>query len=536
MGKHVQNNNRNTDRRKHRSLKSNGILGMIVFLALAGVSALLLLLRPAGEGGEKTAPASSGHTVSTADTAAPTEAAPIVWDTETVLYEDGNTVIVMRGETEMDAEYGQEFIDPCVEIRTSGSFGLSESTELVESVERMPTDRIGKFRIHYLVVCNGEEMSFERYVNVVDTTPPEITVAYPENAEPGSWMKGTTEPDVHAYDLLDGDLSDKVKITHLDGKTIYSVSDSTGNEAVLETDPPAGSLPPEIVLTGGSDYTVAAAMDWVEPGWSVTDSDGADLSELVQVSGYVTSYKLGDYTLNYTLSNGRGDSTRVTRTVHVVAAERKEAVIPEQKTIYLTFDDGPGPYTDQLLDVLAKYNVKATFFVTGNYPDYYDCIRRAYEEGHTIAVHTYSHNYRQIYRGVQGYFDDFKACEELIYEYTGSYTKLFRFPGGSSNTVSSFNPGIMGLLATYMRDMGYYYFDWNVSSGDAQTVQIPTYQVYRNVINGCAQYDTCVVLQHDVKDFSVYAVEDIIKWGLENGCQFLPLQEDSYGAHHWIYN
>ena len=535
MGKHVQTETKNTKASaKTAKKRSTGSLGLVAFLLLAAGSGLLFLLFGNGDSGQapEANPSSDPAVVSTA----PTESAAIVWDTETVLYEDDDTTIVMRGDEEMDTEYGRDFIDPCVEIRRSGSFGLSESSELVYAVEQMPTDTIGKFKIHYLVVCNGEEMRFERYVNVVDTTPPQISVSYPENVEAGSWMKGTTEPDVSAYDLLDGDLSDKVKITHLDGKTIYSVSDSNNNEAVLETDPPAGSLPPEIVLTGGGDYTFTAAMDWVEPGWSVTDSDGADLSELVQVSGSVVPYKLGDYTLSYQLSNGRGDTARATRTVHVVAAERKEAVIPEQKTIYLTFDDGPGPYTDQLLDLLAKYDVKATFFVTGNYPDYYDCIGRAYREGHTIAVHTFSHNYRQIYRGVQAYFDDFKACEELIYEQTGTYTTLFRFPGGSSNTVSSFNPGIMGLLATYMRDMGYYYFDWNVSSGDAQTVQIPTYDVYRNVIKGCAQYDTNVVLQHDVKGFSVAAVEDIIKWGLENGYQFLPLQEDSYGARHWIYN
>ncbi len=480
----------------HKKKKTrSGSAGMIAFLVLAALSALLF-----GLNGEK-------------------------------------SEVLMLGDEEMNVEYGSEFVDPCVEIvRTGKVFKFMNETELVPAVEQMTTDTLGKFKIHYLVVNDGEEQRFERIVNVVDTTPPAITVTDPEGTEGGSWMNGFSEPEISAYDLVDGDLSDAVQITHLDGKVIYSVADAQGNEAVLERTPPQGSVAPEIMLTGGSDYTFTAAMDWVEPGYSVIDSDGTDLSELVQVSGYVTPYKLGDYTLSYQLSNSRGDTLRASRTVHVVAAERKEAVIPEQKTIYLTFDDGPGPYTDQLLDLLAKYDVKATFFVTGNYPDYYDCIGRAYDEGHTIAVHTFCHDYRQIYRGVQAYFDDFKACEDLIYEQTGTYTTLFRFPGGSSNTVSSFNPGIMGMLATYMRDMGYYYFDWNVSSGDAKPVQIPTYEVYRNVINGCAQYDTNVVLQHDVKDFSVAAVEDIIKWGLENGYQFLPLQEDSYGARHKIFN
>ncbi len=447
------------------------------------------------------------------------------------------TEIVMLGDEEMTVEYGSEFVDPCVEIVRRGKvFGFMSSTELIPAQEKMTTGMLGKFKIHYQIVNEGEELRFERIVNVVDSTAPTITVTYPENAENGSWMNGYSEPEVTALDNVDGDLSDQVKITRLEGKLVYSVSDAQGNEAVLEREPPQGSVAPEIILTGGSDYTCDAAMSWIEPGYSVIDSDGTDLTELVQVSGRVVPYRIGDYTISYQISNGRGDTLRAQRTVHVVAAERKEAVIPEQKTIYLTFDDGPGPETDRLLDILAKYDVKATFFITGNYPDYYDCIRRAYDEGHTIAVHTFCHDYRKIYGSVQAYFDDFQACEELIYEYTGTYTRLFRFPGGSSNTVSSFNPGIMGLLATYMRDMGYYYFDWNVSSGDAQTVQIPTYEVYRNVINGCAQYDTNVVLQHDVKGFSVNAVESIIQWGLENGYQFLPLQEDSYGARHRIFN
>ena len=446
------------------------------------------------------------------------------------------TKITMLGPEDMDVEFGSEFTDPCVEIRRVGKLvHLTDKTELVPATARLSTDTLGRFKLEYVVSDQGKEHRFYRYVNVVDTTAPELVLIEPVNAS-GSWMAGFSEPEVRATDLVDGDLSDRVKTSYQEGKIVYSVSDSHGNEASLERKISRDGSEPEILLNGGSDYRFPAAMDWVEPGWYVADIDGTDLSDRVSVSGSVIPYKLGTYTLTYTLTNDQGGTLRAERKVQVVAAERKEAVIPEQKTIYLTFDDGPGPYTNELLDVLAEYGVKATFFITGAYPEYFDCIRRAAEEGHTVAVHTYTHNYRQIYGSVQAYFEDFKACEELIYEYTGSYTKLFRFPGGSSNTVSSFNPGIMGALATYMRDMGYYYFDWNVSSGDAKLVQIPSYEVYRNVINGCAQYDTNVVLQHDVKDFSVRAVRDIIEWGQANGYQFLPLQEDSYGARHSIFN
>ena len=126
------------------------------------------------------------------------------------------------------------------------------------------------------------------------------------------------------------------------------------------------------------------------------------------------------------------------------------------------------------------------------------------------------------------------ACEEMIYGLTGSYTELFRFPGGSSNTVSRFNPGIMSRLTKTLPDMGYCYFDWNVDSNDAGGATSSD-EVYWNVVSGCS-HSANVVLQHDIKDFSVAAVERIISWGLNNGYQFLPLEASSYGAHHGVNN
>ena len=127
------------------------------------------------------------------------------------------------------------------------------------------------------------------------------------------------------------------------------------------------------------------------------------------------------------------------------------------------------------------------------------------------------------------------AAEELIREQTGAYTSLFRFPGGSSNTVSRFNPGIMSRLTKCMMDMGYVYFDWNVSSGDAGGTT-ETDQVLANVVNGCSGRSASVVLQHDIKGFSVNAVEQIILWGQRNGYAFAPLEANSPTAHHGVNN
>ena len=209
---------------------------------------------------------------------------------------------------------------------------------------------------------------------------------------------------------------------------------------------------------------------------------------------------------------------------------------PGRGVIYLTFDDGPGPYTAQLLDVLAKYNVKATFFVTGAGSD--DLILREYNEGHTVALHTLSHNYAAIYQNVDAYFADLYAVQDRVRRITGQTAILIRFPGGSSNLVSAKYDGgakIMSRLAREVEAKGFTYFDWNISSGDAGGITTAD-GVYNTVVNGLVGDGDMVVLQHDIKKYSVDAVERIIKYGLDNGWRFDKLTAESFTAHHGINN
>lgn len=213
------------------------------------------------------------------------------------------------------------------------------------------------------------------------------------------------------------------------------------------------------------------------------------------------------------------------------SADSTVEIIPKEKTIYLTFDDGPNANTEKLLDILKKYNVKATFFVTGQF-GYEHLIKRAYDEGHSIGLHTYSHNYH-VYDSEEAYFDDLKKIDDVVYKAIGIHSKLIRFPGGSSNTISSDVLGIMTRLSKMVIDKGYKYFDWNVSSDD--TSNISSEAIANNIINslGDGYY---VVLQHDIKLKSVDAVEKVIEYGLENGYTFAALDMTSPGAHHGINN
>lgn len=278
---------------------------------------------------------------------------------------------------------------------------------------------------------------------------------------------------------------------------------------------------PELALIGEEEMVVEANFTFTDPGCLAWGEGGEDLSNRVQVTGEVIPYIPGTYTLTYSVTDSKGDTGFVHRTVIVKAVEMPPVEEPEGKVIYLTFDDGPCGNTEKLLDMLKKYDAKATFFVVGN-KSRVELIRRAYEEGHSIGVHTYTHVYEEMYASEEAFFKDFQATEQVIYEQTGEYTRLFRFPGGSGNTVSRGNKGIMTRLTRYMTDMGYRYFDWNVASGDCGEGATRE-TVASAVIGGIQRKEYPIVLQHDIKPFSVNAVEDILIWGKENGYTFLPL-------------
>ena len=292
---------------------------------------------------------------------------------------------------------------------------------------------------------------------------------------------------------------------------------------------------PVITLVGGEELTVTADFTFTDPGCSANDWRQNDLTDRVRVSGEVVSYLVGTYDLTYTVTDDDGRTTTAVRRVSVVPAEFPEIVMPPEKTVYLTFDDGPCGNTATLLDVLKKYDAKATFFVVGN-KKRTDMIKRAYEEGHSIGVHTYTHVYKSLYKNEQAFFEDFLKTQEVIREATGSYTRIFRFPGGSANTASRVNKGIMTRLTKIMEDMGYRYFDWNVTGGDSGS-GATTESIKKRVISGLKTHtDFAIVLQHDIHMNSVRAVESILKWGTEHGYTFRALDLTSPYVHSSVQN
>lgn len=202
--------------------------------------------------------------------------------------------------------------------------------------------------------------------------------------------------------------------------------------------------------------------------------------------------------------------------------------------IYLTFDDGPGPETPRLLEILDKYNAKATFFVVNT--GLASTITQIADHGHALAMHTATHNFAKVYASEEAYFDDLHTIESVIERYAGYKPTLLRFPGGSSNTVSrSYSKGIMTRLTKMVEEQGYTYFDWNVDSNDAGSARTPE-EVYFNVIRGCAKREASVVLMHDIHSYTIDAIEGILIWGANHGYTFESLTPDSPTCHHGLNN
>ena len=441
--------------------------------------------------------------------------------------------VTMNGETEMVIEYGTAYEELGATADFSGTLLVKEPIPLKVTIQSdVDAQVLGVYTVTYTAKYKKYETTAVRTVRVVDTTAPEITLVTDPEAFtiPGNAYQ---EEGFSAADTHDGDVTAQVQRTEADGKVTYTVADAAGNVAVAERtivykDP----IPPKITLKGGVVELMAGGK-YVEPGFSANDNCDGDITSRVTVSNPVDVYRPGTYTVSYTVADSYENTDTVTRKVTVKPYDVSQVVVPNGKVIYLTFDDGPSAHTAELLDVLKKYNVKATFFVVNT--SKISMIKRAAQEGHTVAVHSVTHDFKTIYASEEAYFKDLYKMQEIIRNYTGKTTKILRFPGGSSNTISKFNKGIMTRLAAAVEAQGYRYFDWNVDSNDAGGAKTAN-QVFNNVVKGIGNKKYAVVLQHDTHGFSVDAVERIINWGLSQGYTFLPLTESSPACEHNIRN
>ncbi|PAK37861.1 polysaccharide deacetylase family protein [Peribacillus simplex] len=219
--------------------------------------------------------------------------------------------------------------------------------------------------------------------------------------------------------------------------------------------------------------------------------------------------------------------------VHAVVPEEMTPLLKSkanQKIAYLTFDDGPSLNTMEILNILERYHVKATFFVKGNEEPY---AKRCYQEmisrGHSIALHSYTHDYSIVYRSTESFFQDLNRLETMLQEEYGIKSRIVRLPGGSNNRLrhqASTKPIINGILQQ-LKEKGYIYFDWSIDSTDGFSPSISEQQIITAVQKGTKNQKHVNILLHDINSMknTVKALPDIIEFLKKEGYTFDTIDE-----------
>ena len=295
---------------------------------------------------------------------------------------------------------------------------------------------------------------------------------------------------------------------------------------------------PKIELKGNKIKVVTVGDSYTEEGYTATDDIDGDITKEVKTESKINYSNVGNYKIKYQVTDKAGNETTAEREILVRTANGYYYGCGEENTIYLTFDDGPNnTTTTQILDTLKKYNVKATFFVTNTNGGDDSQIKREFDEGHKIAIHTDTHDYSKLYASVDAFWTDMNKIQERIVKITGEKPDVMRFPGGSSNTVSRrYSPGIMLTLIRDVEEKGYSYVDWNVDSRDAEPAVTKTGDdVANNVTSGLVKTRGNVILMHDIKQTTAAGLEKIIQYGQNRGYKFDVLSRDVI-CHHGVNN
>ncbi len=202
---------------------------------------------------------------------------------------------------------------------------------------------------------------------------------------------------------------------------------------------------------------------------------------------------------------------------------------PEEKTVYLTFDDGPSAVTEDLLKVLKQEEAHATFFATGDNTKKQELLRQILFDGHAIGVHTYTHDYSYVYWKKSAFLADFCRQYYAVWDATGYRPRIFRFPGGS---VNSYNRHLYEDLISEMEGRGFVYYDWNVTSEDAKGVTDPEKQL-EELLNQSQNKTRIIALLHDTsKNPEIsWTVQEYIRKMKEAGYTFKALDSQVQPIH-----
>ena len=230
------------------------------------------------------------------------------------------------------------------------------------------------------------------------------------------------------------------------------------------------------------------------------------------------------------------EETATVSDADIIEETEEVEIIPNGKKVYITFDDGPSSYTNEILDILDEYGVKATFFVVAEDTSEREGIMEIVSRGHTIGLHSRCHEYGQIYSDLDSFESDVEGVHDLVYRMTGVDSKLYRFPGGSA-TCAGWGGVDMDDCVDYLNDNGYTYFDWNALSGDAVNPDYSVETMLWNVMDGVRSNEgDSIVLLHDQENHynTVLALPSILETLISEGYEIVPLDQNAPTFQQYI--
>lgn len=431
-----------------------------------------------------------------------------------------------------------------VELEIASSFDAMSYVEKINHCQKedikvdesqVNVEKLGTYSVVYKV----KDKEYVMNVKVVDTVAPtfdvknlDIDLGMEVNVESlVENIKDQTQTKTYFKEDYSFDKEGKQDI-------FIIVEDESGNQSERKAIVNVVRDQEKPTLLGLKDFSVYKdqKIDYLK---GIKAKDNRDPQPEVKVdSSHVNLSKVGTYEVIYTVKDRSNNENKYKQ--KVIVKERKNVQTIGQnshKVVYLTFDDGPSANTKKILDILDRYNAKATFFVTGASPKYNYLIKEAHNKGHTIGLHTYTHDYAKVYASVEAYFNDLDMVGQMVKNQIGFVPQYIRFPGGSSNTISArYCKGIMSTLSTEVQNRGYQYYDWNVSSSDASGGRPPVSQIVKASTSSKA--NNIVLLAHDTqaKTTTVQALPQIIEHYQALGYSFEALDTSSYTPHHGINN
>ena len=442
--------------------------------------------------------------------------------------------IIIHGDTTINLLVGEDYIEEGANAYLNKAF--NKENLKVKITGKVDSQKVGQYIISYSSTTKYLSMEKIRVVNVIDDLKPKLTLT---KDVVGCKKDKLIDYEIEAFDNYDGDITKNIKYNIKNDVVNFYVFDSSNNKSELsEKITFVDEEKPKITLNNKKNIEIIIDSDYEEYGAKAYDLCDGDLTSQIKIEHNIDTKKIGKYEVKYIVVDNNNQETIEKRYVEVVEEpliDNDHKVI-NGATIYLTFDDGPGPYTEEILNILDKYNIKSTFFVTGQFPQYQYLIGEEYKRGHTVGIHTYTHKWN-IYESVESYLSDFEKIEEIIYQQTGVYPKIFRFPGGSSNQISgNYSKGIMTKLAELLQEKGYMYYDWTFDSGDTNKKDNSVKAILKNFktyLKGDGEY---IVLMHDIKKNTIDALPKIIEYATANGYKFDKITENTPNIHFKINN